>query len=109
MSESWVSAHEAARTILCAHPTCAEELEPGSPEGARCAYHEPPARRAEIRATIGAFHGHELADIRVYAHSEDGLVPTRKGIAVRVEDLPKLCEAVDALIEASGVEESRAA
>jgi Transcriptional Coactivator p15 (PC4) len=62
----------------------------------------PKNSREEVRAMLTTFKGHRLADIRVYAASDDddGDHPTRKGIAVRVEDLPKLLEAVQALIDA---------
>jgi Transcriptional Coactivator p15 (PC4) len=57
--------------------------------------------REEVRATLGTFGGYELADIRVYVADERGEAqPTRKGIAVRVEDLPQLRAAVAALEDA---------
>lgn len=56
--------------------------------------------RERVLATLDTYRGYEIADIRVHVLSDGGLVPTRKGISVRVEDLPRLREAVDALIEA---------
>jgi hypothetical protein len=65
-------------------------------------YSFPKNAREEIRATLTTFKGFRLADVRVYCADDngDGDHPTRKGIAVRVEDLPKLLEAVQALLEA---------
>jgi len=61
----------------------------------------PKNSREEVRASLTTFKGHRLADLRVYAADENDVEhPTRKGIAVRVADLPKLLEAVQALIEA---------
>lgn len=71
----------------------------------RLVYSFPKNAREEVRASLSTFHGHRLADIRVYvADSDDVDHPTKKGIAVKVADLPKLREAVDALIEAAGDE-----
>jgi hypothetical protein len=67
--------------------------------------------RDEVRATLSKFHGHLLADIRVWTSDDEGDAdhPTRKGISVRVEDLPKLLSAVEALLEATSGHERRAA
>jgi hypothetical protein len=57
----------------------------------------------DVHATLGEYHGHQLASIRVYIVDErDELRPTKKGITVRVADLPKLRESVDALLAAVG-------
>jgi Transcriptional Coactivator p15 (PC4) len=65
-------------------------------------YTWPKNSREEYRATLSEFKGHELADIRVYVADEDDVDhPTRKGLSVKVSDLPRLREAVDALIEAA--------
>jgi len=76
---------------------------------AQVVYTWPKNAREEVRASLTEFKGHRLADIRVYAADDegDGDHPTRKGISVRVADLPRLREAVDRLIEAAG--ERRAA
>ena len=60
--------------------------------------------REEVRARLRTFKGHELADIRVFATNDDGDGdhPTKKGICVKVADLPKLLEAVRALIAEVG-------
>lgn len=64
--------------------------------------------REEVRASLGDYRGHQLADVRVYVVDEHGdPLPTKKGISVRVEDLPQLRDAVDALIAADA--ERRAA
>lgn len=64
-------------------------------------YTFPKNRREELRATLTTFNGHELADLRIWAHVDDSDVPTRKGISVKVGQLPKLLEAVEALMQAS--------
>jgi hypothetical protein len=65
-------------------------------------YAWPKNSREEVRASLRTFKGHRLADIRVYAADDegDGDHPTRKGICMRVGDLPRLLQAVQALIEA---------
>jgi hypothetical protein len=63
-------------------------------------YRFPKNSREEVWATLTTFKGHRLADIRVYADNGEEDIPTKNGISVRVEDLPKLLEAVQALIEA---------
>jgi hypothetical protein len=68
----------------------------------RVVYVWPKNSREEVRATLTTFKGLRLADIRVYATDDDGDGdhPTRKGLAIQVRDLPKLLEAVQALMEA---------
>lgn len=67
----------------------------------------PKNSREEVRATLSLYRGYRLADVRVWTADEDDVDhPTRKGIAVRVEELPKLREAIDALIAAAGLEEA---
>ncbi len=57
--------------------------------------------REEVRATLGVYRGHRLADVRVYAAGEDDQPrPTRKGLALSVAQLPELQRAVEALIRA---------
>jgi hypothetical protein len=53
-------------------------------------------RREIVRIMPTNFKGHELIDIRVYAPSKEGgeLIPTRKGIAVAVDIVPELIEAL---------------
>jgi hypothetical protein len=64
-------------------------------------------RSEVVHAVLSTYNGHRLADLRVYVADEDGEPhPTRKGLAIRVEDLPRLRAAVDALI---ATEERRAA
>jgi hypothetical protein len=59
----------------------------------------------DVHATLGTYQGHQLASIRVYVVDEnEQLRPTKKGISVRVEDLPKLKESVDALVAAVELE-----
>jgi hypothetical protein len=70
---------------------------------AQVVYSFPKNSREEVRATLSTFKGRRLGDIRVWAADDegDGDHPTRKGISVRVEDLDKLREAVQALVEAA--------
>lgn len=69
--------------------------------------------REEVRATLQTFKDYRLADVRVYVVAEnEEPKPTRKGIAVRVVDLPKLKQSVDALVaavEAEAAAEAKAA
>jgi len=59
--------------------------------------------RELVGASLEVFKGRRVADVRVYVAGENGEPRrTKKGICVRVEDLPKLREAVDALIAAEG-------
>ena len=64
----------------------------------RVVYAWPKNSLEEVRATLSTFKGRRLADLRVWTTDEDR--PTKKGLAVRVEDLPRLLEAVEALIAA---------
>lgn len=67
----------------------------------RVVYAFPKNRNEEVRATLNTFKGNRYAHVRVYVADEDDVDhPTRKGIAVAVEDLPKLLAAVEALVEA---------
>jgi hypothetical protein len=56
--------------------------------------------RERVVARLTEFNGHKLGDLRLFGIPEEGglLIPTKKGICVRVEMLPQLRQAVDALI-----------
>jgi hypothetical protein len=69
----------------------------------RVVYAWPKNAREEVRATLTEYRGYRLADLRVYADDDGEDVPTKKGLSVRIEDLPRLREAVDALIAESGL------
>lgn len=57
--------------------------------------------RERVYATLSTFKGLRLADLRVFAVDEDDVEhPTKKGISVRVEQLPQLLEAVETLLQA---------
>ena len=57
--------------------------------------------REDVVARLNTFRGLELAYLRVYVHDELGDArPTPKGVSIRVEQLPELRAAVDALIAA---------
>jgi len=59
--------------------------------------------RGELRAYVQEFNGRELAHVRHFMRDKEGRArPTKKGIAVDVRELPKLAEAVDALLAAAG-------
>jgi hypothetical protein len=60
--------------------------------------------RETIVASLTTFEGHPLAGIRIYVENGEGdETPTKKGISVKVEQLPQLLEAVQALVGASAV------
>jgi hypothetical protein len=78
----------------------------------RVVYSWPKNSRDEIRATLSMFKGYALADIRVWTvddRNDERVHPTNKGISVRVGDLGKLLEAVQALMEATSGEGKKAA
>jgi hypothetical protein len=68
----------------------------------RVVYVFPKNSREEVRAALTTYKDLHLADIRVWATDDDGDGDhrTRKGLAIQVRDLPKLLEAVQALMEA---------
>jgi hypothetical protein len=56
----------------------------------------------EVRAYVQPYMGRQLAHIRVFSPDKNEIDrPTRKGIAVDIRDLPKLAQAVDALLAAT--------
>jgi hypothetical protein len=58
--------------------------------------------KEEVKAYLDVYKGRKLAHLRVFVEGEDGVDhPTKKGLAVRVADLPKLRDAVEALLEAA--------
>jgi Transcriptional Coactivator p15 (PC4) len=66
------------------------------------------SRDESIRATLSTFHGRRRVDLRIYyADADDVERPTKRGISIPVEDLPKLREAVEAF-EAALAEERAA-
>ena len=52
----------------------------------------------EVRVQLREFRGHQLLDMRVYFRPDDGSEPrpTRKGLSVSINLMPKLLEAVQA-------------
>ena len=55
----------------------------------------------EVRAYLQPFKGNDLSHIRVFTlGADDEMLPKKQGIAVNVRDLPKLAEAVAALVAA---------
>lgn len=54
----------------------------------------------EVWAYLQEYRGHQLAHVRVFTVDEQGDHPTRRGLALKVEDLPELVEAVAALCAA---------
>ena len=52
-------------------------------------------------ATISTFKGHRIADLRVWTGDENDVNhPTKKGLALKVEHLPRLLQAIEKLMEA---------
>ncbi len=57
--------------------------------------------REQVRASLSTFKGLRLADLRVFTVDEHDVErPTKKGISVRVEQLPQLLAAVETLLQA---------
>jgi hypothetical protein len=55
----------------------------------------------EVWAYLQPFRGNDLAHIRVFTlGADDEMRPKKQGIAINVRDLPKLAEAVAALVAA---------
>ena len=50
----------------------------------------------EVRVRLSRFKGRDLVDVRIYAEPDDSdeRRPTKRGIALRVERLPELLEAL---------------
>jgi hypothetical protein len=92
-----------------------EELPTGSAGGARAADKDTKANDEmqvvnvfvknafeEVRAYLQPYKGGQLAHIRVFTPDKNDVDrPTRKGIALNIRDLPKLAQAVDALLAAT--------
>ncbi|MCC0067094.1 MAG: transcriptional coactivator p15/PC4 family protein [Rhodovulum sp.] len=52
--------------------------------------------REEVRVSVDEFRGHELLNIRVWFEADDGeMRPGKQGIALRLELLPELREALE--------------
>jgi hypothetical protein len=61
----------------------------------------------EVWTYVQRFRGHDRAHIRVFTLGDDDeMYPTKQGITVKVSDLPKLTEAVAALVAAVEARES---
>lgn len=67
------------------------------------------SKSQEVRARLTTYQGRTYADLRVFAESEGEYVPTKKGISFRVEDIPKLVDAVAALEQAYQLESRKVA
>ena len=51
--------------------------------------------REEIRISLSEFNGYDLANIRVFYRTDDGdMRPGKAGLAVRLEKLPAVIEAL---------------
>lgn len=79
------------------------------PDTERTVYTFPKSATQQVRARLTSWKGREYADLRVFAESEGEYVPTKKGLSVRVEDIPKLVDAVAALRRAADEFETRRA
>ena len=55
----------------------------------------------EVWAYLQPFKGELRAHVRIFTtRDEEEMIPTKKGISVSLKDLPKLADAVTALVEA---------
>jgi hypothetical protein len=62
--------------------------------------------REIVRASFESFKGIDLFDVRVYAVSRSGeMKPTRKGLAIQVEQIGELRKLIDAAFSAIELEE----
>ena len=53
--------------------------------------------REELRVSVDTFQGYELLSLRIWFEAEDGSMrPSKKGLALRMELLPELREALEA-------------
>jgi Transcriptional Coactivator p15 (PC4) len=56
----------------------------------------------EVWTYLQPFRGKQFAHVRIFTSGDnDEMLPTKKGITVSLNDLPKLAEAVAALIRAA--------
>jgi hypothetical protein len=74
----------------------------GSP---RVVYEFAKNSRESVRATLTEFRGYPVADLRVWVECKetDGAAATKKGITIRIGDLPNMLAAVEALIAEVGL------
>lgn len=57
-------------------------------------------RHDALTGTLSTLNGTNIADLRKYAMNREGkLVPTAKGVAIKVNRLPQMLTAVQKLIE----------
>ena len=62
------------------------------------------ARGEEIRVSVETFNGHRILNLRTWYRGEDGQMrPGKQGIALKVELLLDLRQALDLMAEAEGV------
>jgi hypothetical protein len=55
----------------------------------------------EVWTYLQHFRGHDRAHIRVFTLGDDDeMYPTKQGITIRISDVPKLAQAVEALVAA---------
>ena len=58
----------------------------------------------EVRVSVESFNGHRLLNVRVWFPGEDGQMrPGKQGLALKVELLPELRQALDLMAEAEGM------
>lgn len=79
---------------------------PTKATGDRVVHEFPKSTREKVCSRIKRLSGREYADLRVYYEVESDSpdvewAPSKKGITIRLDLLPRLREAVDALEEAS--------
>ena len=62
------------------------------------------ARGEEIRVSVETFQGHRILSLRTWFPGEDGQMrPGKQGLALKVELLPELRQALDLMAEAEGM------
>lgn len=53
--------------------------------------------REELRVSVDHYQGYELLNLRIWFEADDGSMrPSKKGLALRLELLPELREALEA-------------
>lgn len=64
----------------------------------------PKNSREVLRVELSTFNGHDLVNLRVWYGADDDMRPGKAGVALRVEKLPQLRDAIDKAIAAARAE-----
>lgn len=65
--------------------------------------------RESVVVALSTFNGHDLIDIRIFVDGDDGPLPTRKGVSLRIGQLPELIRALNDAAEMLASDQVRAA